>query len=129
MTSTSLIMHDDLGLNDYDIVEIAADGNVVLVLPSDPDKRVVRVHSRVLKLASTVFRVMFGLHFKEAQSFNEQDLKVGSLTHDDAEAMVVICRLLHLQDIQTITHPPQQKKTMETIEAMALTVSLKPRPI
>ncbi|KAL0264183.1 hypothetical protein SLS55_000129 [Diplodia seriata] len=73
---------------------IAPTGDIVLLLCDDTK---LRVHSVVLKLASPVFRAMFGPHFSEGQNLSETNPKEVPLPGDPAEPMTLICEILHHQ--------------------------------
>ncbi|OMP82683.1 hypothetical protein BK809_0006993 [Diplodia seriata] len=73
---------------------IAPTGDIVLLLCDDTK---LRVHSVVLKLASPVFRAMFGPHFSEGQNLSETNPKKVPLPDDPAEPMTLICEILHHQ--------------------------------
>ncbi|KAL1622388.1 hypothetical protein SLS54_004952 [Diplodia seriata] len=73
---------------------IAPTGDIVLLLC---DGTRLRVHSVVLKLASPVFRAMFGPHFSEGQNLSETNPKEVPLPDDPAEPMTLICEILHHQ--------------------------------
>jgi hypothetical protein len=78
------------------IVEIAINSDIILIV--GPEKRKLQVNSCVLKNASTVFNAMFGPHFKEGQDFHESSPKEIFLPEDDADALIVICKILHLRN-------------------------------
>lgn len=107
--SNSLTLRNNTGLDDYaTVVQIATDGDVIFSFSTDPQKRAIRVHSAALKLASRVFRAMFGPHFGEGQILEVEQPTVVPLPEDDVEAMITVCKVLHLHDIQGIHHPTQQ---------------------
>jgi hypothetical protein len=95
-------------------VVIDPDGDIVLQLhqeqPSEgaaddktvgkkPETRELIVSSKVLSLASPVFRVMIGGKFKESVELAEKKASSETcdlpLPEDDAEATIIFCRILH----------------------------------
>jgi BTB/POZ domain len=73
------------------IVEIAADGDVILVV--GPEKVKLRVHSLFLKVASKPFSVMFGPDWKEGHNML-RPVEV-PLPDDNAAALKLICAIIH----------------------------------
>ena len=81
-------------------------GDIVLKLGSDDEETLIRVHSKVLSLASPVFAAMLSPRFAEGQALEENKGTVDSptainLPDDDPEAMSLICRVLHFKDDAT----------------------------
>lgn len=74
------------------VTNLAPSGDVV---PALSDHSRLRVHSVVLKLASPVFKAMFGPHFSEGQNLSEANPKEVPLPDDPPEAMIIICEILH----------------------------------
>jgi hypothetical protein len=80
--------------NPNTIVEIAADGNVILVV--GPEKMKLRVHSLFLQAVSRPFSAMFGPDWKEGHNMLGRDVPVElPLPKDDAVAMKLICAIIH----------------------------------
>jgi hypothetical protein len=76
------------------IVEIAADGDVILVV--GPEKMKLRVHSLFLKAASKPFSAMFGPDWKEGHTMLGRDGPVEvPLPDDNAAVLKVICAVIH----------------------------------
>ncbi|CAI0652220.1 unnamed protein product [Colletotrichum noveboracense] len=87
--------------DDDTIVEIAADGDLIMVV--GPKKKKFRLHSLILKMTSKVFRAMLGLNFAEGQQLIANET-TGSrepgkinLPEDDVESMDFIFKTLHHQ--------------------------------
>lgn len=80
-------------------VDIANDGDVVLVV--GPDERRLRVSSSSLASASKVFRSMFSPHYSEGQNLGDisSGLKEVPMPEDDADAMEIICSLIHFRSV------------------------------
>jgi hypothetical protein len=76
------------------IVEIATNSDIILVVGLE--KRKLQVNSCVLKNASKVFNAMFGPHFREGQDLHGNSPKEISMPDDNADALTIICRILHL---------------------------------
>jgi hypothetical protein len=81
------------------IVNISDDGDVILVV--GPDKRKLRVSSCLLAKTSKVFNTMFGPHYSEGQNLGDTSTgpKEVQLPEDDADAMEIICSLMHFRGI------------------------------
>jgi hypothetical protein len=77
-------------------VEIATNIDIILVV--GPEKRKLQVNSCVLKNASKVFNAMFGPHFREGQDVHGNSPKEISMPDDNADALTIICRILHLRN-------------------------------
>ncbi|KAJ3958978.1 hypothetical protein N0V92_004405 [Colletotrichum tropicale] len=87
--------------DDNTIVEIAADGDLIVVV--GPKKNGFRLHSLILKMTSKVFRAMLGPNFAEGQQLIA-NLTTGSrepgkinLPEDDVKSMGFIFKTLHHQ--------------------------------
>ena len=81
---------------------IDPDGDVFLEFTnSDGSKSQLLVSSKVLTLASPVFRIMFNSQFKESMSnrstFQKQSIP---LPDDDLEAFTVLCNILHHRNFE-----------------------------
>ena len=85
------------------VTDIAADGDVILVV--GPERRKLRVHSLILKNASTVFNAMFGPHFKEGQGLGGACPKEIPLPKDSADALELICCVIHSRN-DAVPDPP-----------------------
>lgn len=86
-------------LNDSSLTsidEIATNGDIILVVSLE--KRKLQVNSGVLKNASKVFNAMFGPHFSEGQNLPGNSPKEVSMPDDNADALTIICRILHLRN-------------------------------
>ena len=77
-------------------VQIATNGDVVLVV--GPHRKEIQVCSFILKNASTYFRAMFGPHFAEGKDLNSNDPKEVLMPYDNANALEVICNIVHLRN-------------------------------
>ncbi|KAL1640813.1 hypothetical protein SLS58_006636 [Diplodia intermedia] len=88
---------------------IAPTGDIVLLLCNGTR---LRVHSVVLKLASPVFRAMFGPHFSEGQNLSEANPKEVPLPDDPPESMTLICEILHHQ------HPSSSVRSKLLLEPL-----------
>ena len=76
------------------IVEIVADGDVILVI--GPEKVKLRVHSLFLKAASTPFSAMLGPDWKEGHDMLGRDRPVElPLPEGNAAALRIICAIIH----------------------------------
>ncbi|KAF2807528.1 uncharacterized protein BDZ99DRAFT_392986 [Mytilinidion resinicola] len=78
------------------VAEIATNGNVILVV--GPHQRRIQVCSSVLKNASKYFNAMFGPHFSEGQDLRGDSPKEISMPDDDANALEILCNILHLRN-------------------------------
>lgn len=79
--------------------DIDSDGDVYLNLSSDPDitQRLVRVSSKVLCLASPVFKAMLGSSsFKEAEKLRSGTPALIPLIGDNEDALLVVLNAAHL---------------------------------
>ncbi len=91
------------------VIDIASDGDSVLIVGSEPSQVVrLRVHSLFLKSVSKVFAAMFGPHFREGMAASGKQPKEILMPGDDPEAMTVLCRVIHHQyhEIPDILQPP-----------------------
>lgn len=76
------------------IVEIAADGDVILV--AGPGKMKLRVYSLFLKAASRPFSAMFGPDWKEGHNVFDRDGPVElPLPEDNAATLKFVCAIIH----------------------------------
>lgn len=80
-----------------EVVEIAPDGDVILVIGTSDNMIKLKVHSICLKLASKVFAAMFGPNWLEGKAVSKDDPKEVALPEDDPAAMRKICQILHQQ--------------------------------
>jgi len=79
------------------VVEIAPDGDLILVVGKSDDMVKFKVHSLCLKLASKVFTAMFGPNWAEGKALSKDNPKEIALPEDDPVAMRKICQILHQQ--------------------------------
>lgn len=82
--------HIDIDRHGDVTLQLTKGGNV-----SDKGTNSILVSSKVLKLASPVFSVMLGPSFREGQRSASGTLDPIPLPDDDAEAMTVLCHILH----------------------------------
>ena len=75
----------------------------------------VRVSSKVLSLASPVFKKMFGPFFAEGASVAADNPSGVYLPDDDADALISLCYLLHFQG-----HKVSDTPTLELLEKLAI---------
>lgn len=75
------------------IIDIAADGDVILVV--GPDATRLRVLSPFLRFASPVFRSMFQPDFKEGRQLREIGSATIPLPEDDAHALEIVLDVIH----------------------------------
>lgn len=80
---------------------IDPDGDVVLVLEGAE----LQVSSKVLSVASAVFKAMFGPHFVEGSDLNGAGPRRVPLPEDDAGAMTILCNMLHHRSENVPTEP------------------------
>ncbi|KAK5951141.1 hypothetical protein OHC33_007894 [Knufia fluminis] len=78
--------------------DIADLGDIILVVGIEEKQRQLRVLSHMLRAASKTFAVMFGPVFQEGQGLDVNNPKSIPLPEDDAEAMEVLCRIIHLHN-------------------------------
>ncbi|GKU16312.1 unnamed protein product [Fusarium langsethiae] len=79
------------------VVEIAPDGDLILVVGSDETK--LRVRSVLMMAVSKPFSVMLGPDWKESHDMRDHDgLSKLSLPDDDAAALEIICSVIHYQN-------------------------------
>lgn len=74
--------------------DIAPDGDIILVVGSSSKK--IRVCSILLKNASPYFRNLLGPHFAEGQDVKCDNPKEVLMPVDNAEALEMICNIIHL---------------------------------
>ncbi len=79
-----------------DVRDIASAGDIILIVGSEP-AQVARllVQSLFLKAVSKVFGAMLGPHFREGTAASGTQPKEILLPEDDAEAMTVLCQVIH----------------------------------
>ncbi|KPM44567.1 hypothetical protein AK830_g2019 [Neonectria ditissima] len=75
------------------VKDIASDGDVVLVVGLEKTR--LRVYSQCLRSASKVFRVMLGPNWSQGQEMSSQSPREIALEEDDADAMRLICSIIH----------------------------------
>jgi len=75
------------------VTDISPDGDVVLIVGGDNVR--LRVYSQCLRSASPVFRVMFGPNWSEGQKLSSDSPTEVPLSDDDADAMRIICYVIH----------------------------------
>lgn len=80
------------------MIEIADLGDIVLIVGQDEKQKSLRVSSHMLRAASKTLSVMFGPIFQEGQNLDVHAPKPIPLPDDDAEAMELVCRVIHLQN-------------------------------
>lgn len=80
------------------IMNIADSGDVILVVGQEEAQKQFRVSSHMLRAASKAFNVMFGPLFQEGQQLDVNQPKSVPLPDDDADAMEILCRIIHLQN-------------------------------
>lgn len=97
-------------------------GDLVLMLGSGDEVDMIRVHSRVLSLASPVFATMLSPRFAEGQALEDNkgtvdDPTIIGLPDDDPTAMSLICHTLHFQRdaAQRLLYPPEVLKRLAVI--------------
>ena len=78
-------------------------GDLVLKVGSGDEVTLIRVHSRVLSLASPVFAAMLSPRFAEGQVLENSKAMVDSTTiinlpDDDPTAMILLCKTLHFRE-------------------------------
>ena len=89
---TNQLAEQDLSSNPT--TDIAPDGDVILVVGAST--RRLRVHSLILKNASPVFKALLSSNFAEGQLLlGNADPAEISLPEDHADALTIICRVLH----------------------------------
>ncbi|KAK4620128.1 hypothetical protein CLAFUW4_10891 [Fulvia fulva] len=80
--------------------DIAADGDVILIVGNDDDKRRIRVASSILSAASPVLKALLGPHFREGSQPRSSASPVEILMpDDDSTAMTYVCRLIHYKPV------------------------------
>ena len=78
-------------------------GDIVLKLGSGDKTTFIRVHSKVLSLASPVFAAMMSPRYAEGQALEDNKGRVDSTTtidlpDDDPVAMTFLCEILHFKE-------------------------------
>ena len=81
---------------------IDPDGDVVLVLEGAE----LQVSSKVLSLASNVFKAMFGPYFAEGKATTSNHPCRVNLSEDDPELMAILCNILHHRT-QSVARKPE----------------------
>jgi hypothetical protein len=90
-------MEDPTDTNPNTAVEIAPDGDLVLMV--GPEETKLRVRSILLMAASKPFSVMLGPHWKEGHDMRDHDGPFElSLPGDNAAALKIICSIIHYQN-------------------------------
>ncbi|KAL9091272.1 MAG: hypothetical protein Q9165_004906 [Trypethelium subeluteriae] len=84
--------------SEHGLLEIAPDGDVILLVGQGAAQKNLRVHSVALKMASKVFAAMFGPRFAEGQSLSSANPKMVPLPEDDLEALTILCHIIHLRN-------------------------------
>lgn len=79
------------------IVNVAEDGDVILIVGQSDNTVKLKVDSHMLRKASKTFRVMFGPDFDEGQDLSHTHPKDILLSDDDADAMETICNFIHFK--------------------------------
>ena len=74
---------------------IDPEGDVSLVVGTEKEAITIKVSSRVLSLASSVFSAMLRPHFSEGSQLMEEGSTEVELVEDDPDAMLWICKYLH----------------------------------
>ena len=98
-------------------------GDLVLKLGSGDEVTLIRVHSKVLSLASPVFAAMLSPRFAEGHALEDSKAMVDSTTttialpDDDPTAMSLLCKTLHYKEdaAQQAFHPPNIHMGMAVI--------------
>jgi hypothetical protein len=80
-------------------INIATNGNAILIVGSE--ERRLRVSASSLANVSKVFRAMFGPNFSEGQDLSDtrSGLKEVHMSDDNADAMEVICSIIHFRSV------------------------------
>jgi hypothetical protein len=80
-------------------INIATNGNDILIVGSE--ERRLRVSASSLANVSKVFRAMFGPNFSEGQDLSDtrSGLKEVHMSDDNADAMEVICSIIHFRSV------------------------------
>ena len=84
-------------------IDADPDGDLVLKVGSGDEVTLIRVQSKVLRLASPVFAAMLSPRFAEGQALEDSKAIVDSTTtidlpDDDPTAMSFLCRTLHFKE-------------------------------
>lgn len=96
-TTTRINMNEPKDNKPNTVVNVAADGDVILVV--GPEQAKLRVLSLFLNAASKPFSAMFGPDWKEGQDILDRDGPVEILLpEDNADALKVICAVIHHQN-------------------------------
>jgi hypothetical protein len=74
-------------------LDLASEGDVILIVGAEHVR--LRVDSQPLKCASKVFEAMFKADWNAGQELSKETPREFSLPEDDAEAMRIICCVIH----------------------------------
>jgi len=89
--------------------EFDPDGDVLLLVGTGEKSYELLVSSKVLSLASPVFRAMFTGHFQEAHDLKKKRTDNQPLRKefpdDDSDGMLLLCSLLHLAQLEPFDQP------------------------
>lgn len=105
--------------------DIVPDGDVILVV--GVENRRLRINSQFLRYASKVFRAMFGPDWREGRRISNELPAEVALPNDDADAMRIICCIIHHRN-NLIPPLPTTKKVLQiaiVVDKYDLTVALK----
>lgn len=91
-----------------DIVNIADRGDAILVVGQSDNIVRLKVDSHILRAASKTFKIMFGPDFAEGRDLNYDAPKEISLSDDDANAMELVCKVVHLKQSDIATELPSK---------------------
>ena len=94
---------DSLDLNK----DIAPDGDVILVV--GPEKTQLRVYSQCLRSASTIFSDLLKSELKEDKALSGKNPPLVQLPVDNAEALELVCSILHHRNEEAPTILPPSK--------------------
>lgn len=78
------------------VTDIVSNGDIILVVGQD--KKRLHVSSHMMRAASETFDVLFGPKFSEGQNLHISHPKEIPLPDDDADAISILCRIVHLQN-------------------------------
>ncbi|KAF2209640.1 hypothetical protein CERZMDRAFT_100423 [Cercospora zeae-maydis SCOH1-5] len=95
-----------------EVQQLAPNGDVKLICSSAATEwsTEIIVSSVVLSLASPVFKVMLGPHFKEGATLASGEKLELPLPDDDAQAMLTICQVIHMRAVSC--SPPTAKQLL-----------------
>lgn len=83
-------------------IDIAEDGDVILVINTGSKQMKLRVFSQCMRAASKVFNAMFGDNWSEGKNLSTKKPTQIALPEDDPQAMLYICRTLHFQKTEDL---------------------------